>query len=125
MAGDDVLAANVLADWLAVNAPSLFDGIQSWLKETINHSKEFYTIPQLKDGSQQVVDSAACLDAPVVWLLSTVLPHCYSASNVKPQTGNRVPDSGVQTVSIPCFSLLYDSREQGHSVNRYRSQGFV
>ena len=107
----DVLSADDLAEWLAVNAPGLFDGIRSWLKETITCCNEFYTIPQLQDLSQRVVPSAGSLDPPVLWLLSTVLPHCYSMTNEKPN------QSGSQ-LSIPCFSLLYDSQEQGHSFNR-------
>jgi hypothetical protein len=112
-----VLSSDDLADWLALNAPGLFDGIQSWLKETITCSNEFYTIPQLQGLSQNVVPSAGSLDYPLLWLLSTVLPHCYSSSNDKPSP------SGSE-VFVPCFSLLYDSQEQGHSFNRFEHHVF-
>ena len=123
MSNRDVVSFDELVDWLSVNAPDLFDGIQSWLQRALDSMKDtYYTVPQLKDLSQQFVDTRASLDTSVVWLLTTILPHCYTVLDTvldKHQSSrSRAADTQVPVTSIPCFSLLYDSREQGHSLNR-------
>ncbi|XP_062505635.1 uncharacterized protein LOC134182262 [Corticium candelabrum] len=129
MSNRDVVSFDELVDWLSVNAPDLFDGIQSWLQRALDSMKDtYYTVPQLKDLSQQFVDTRASLDTSVVWLLTTILPHCYTVLDTvldKHQSSrSRAADTQVPVTSIPCFSLLYDSREQGHSLNRFEHHVF-
>ncbi|KAK3084924.1 hypothetical protein FSP39_021521 [Pinctada imbricata] len=119
--------------WTSKHSPHLFCGVHNWVYTILTGSKmpseqETAPVPQL----EKFVEGKHCMSIGMVWVLSTVIPQCYTHSD-----GDEKPSDSTQGAKNPLlnsfnilmklarltrcqsWTLLYDSREHGLSKNRF------
>ncbi|XP_065183678.1 uncharacterized protein LOC135814479 [Sycon ciliatum] len=121
------LTVNDVSEWVQCNMPGLFDALHCWLERAIWSSGSgasdvsAFELPRLVSSSGSPAASDL-LGVDGMWLLSTFLPPCYlghhkakmASSGAAAATSSTGASAGGQ------WNLLYNSRDQGLSLNRFK-----
>lgn len=132
--GDDdntQVDCQTFCSWAKQNCPRVFDGIHCWMRKMLLQRgnsaaaatpEGFPAIPRVLDP----IHSHSLLNTETLWILSTILPHCFiRGTPLTFNTGSLQSEVLEERIANPVerckeWTLLYDSREHGQSLNRFK-----